>query len=153
MKSNKILNILIAVIAIVGGFLFIRIFMEDAEALQTDGDLQNKVISPIIYFSTFLLYAAVGIAIVLSLWSLVRNPENLKKTVLGLVVLGIVLVGAYFMADTNAVLDTQGKVIPGGEEGTSINKWVGTGIWYSIALGLVASLFFVWDLLKGLVKS
>ena len=153
MKSNKILNILIALIAIIGAILFIRIFMEDADALQTDGALQNKVISPIIYFSTFLFYAAVIIAVVLSLISLVRNPENLKKTLLGIAVLGVVLVFAYFLADSNAVLDTQGKIIEGGEAGTSVNKWVGTGIWYSIALGLVASAFFVIDLVKGLIKS
>ncbi len=53
MKSNKILNILIAAIAIIGGFLFIRIFMEDAEALETDVDLGNKVVSPLIYYSTY----------------------------------------------------------------------------------------------------
>lgn len=153
MKSNKILNILIALIAVIGAFLFVRIFMEDADALKTDGDLQNKVISPIIYFSTFLFYAAVVIAIVLSVWSVIRNPENLKKTLLGVAILGVVLVFAYFLADSNAVLDTQGKVIEGGEAGSSTNKWVGTGIWYSIALGLVASVFFVYDLVKGLIKS
>lgn len=154
MKSNKILNILIALIAIIGGFLFIRIFMEDSELLKTDGDLQNKVISPIIYFSTFLFYAAVIIAIGLSLWSMIRNPENLKKTLLGLAVLAVVLVVAYFLADSNAVLDTQGKVItPGGEEGSSVNKWVGTGIYYSIILFFVAGAFFVYDLVKGLIKS
>ncbi len=154
MKSNKILSILIAVIALIGAFLFIRIFsVDDVEAFKTDADLQNGIISPIIYFSTFLFYAAVGIAIALSLYSIVRNPENLKKTLLGLAVLGVVLVFAYFLADSNAVLDTQGKVIEGGEEGSSINKWVGTGIWYSIALGLVASFFFVYDLVKGLIKS
>ncbi|WP_439127885.1 hypothetical protein [Polaribacter sp.] len=153
MKSNKILNILIAVIAVVGAFLFIRIFMEDAEVLKTDGDLQNKVVSPIIYFSTFLFYAAVVIAILLSLWNLVRNPQNLKKTLLGIGVLGVILMIAYFMSDTQAVLDTQGVVLEGGEEGSTTNKWVGTGILYSIILGGVASLFFVYDLVKGLVKS
>ncbi len=154
MKSNKILNILIALIAVIGGVLFLRIFgVDDMESFKTDVDLQNGIISPIIYFSTFLFYAAVGIAIVLSVIGILRNPENLKKTLLGLAVLGVVLVFAYFLADSNAVLDTQGKVIEGGEAGSSVNKWVGTGIWYSIALGLVASLFFVWDLVKGLIKS
>jgi hypothetical protein len=156
MKGNnlsKILNILIAAIAIIGAILFIRIFMEDADALQTDGALQNKVISPIIYFSTILFYAAVAIAIGLSLWSLIRNPDNLKKTLLGVAVLGVVLVLAYFMADNNAVYDTTGEVIKGGEAGTATNKWVGAGIWYSIVLGGVASLFFVYDLAKGLIKS
>jgi hypothetical protein len=155
MKSNKILNILIAVIAVIGGFLFIRIFtVDDSEAFKTDVDLQNGIISPIIYFSTFLFYAAVVIAIGLSLLSLIRNPENLKKTLLGLAVLAVVLFIAYFLADSAAVLDTTGKVItPGGEEGSSVNKWVGTGIYYSIILFLVAGLFFVYDLLKGLIKS
>lgn len=151
MKSNKILNILIAAIAIIGAILFVRIFTADAELLQTDGDLQNSVISPIIYFSTFLFYAAVVIAIVLSLISLVRNPENLKKTLLGLAVLGGVLLIAYFSASSDAVLDTQGKVLE--QAGTATNKWVGTGITYSIILGGVASLFFVYDLVKGLIKS
>jgi FtsH-binding integral membrane protein len=154
MKSNKILNILITLIAVVGGILFIGIFMEDAEALKTDVDLGNSVISPLIYYSTWLFYATVIVAIVLSLWSMFRNPENLKKTLAGLGVLAVLLVVAYFLSDTAAVYDANGlKVLEGGEEGSSSNKWVGTGIWYSVILGGIASLFFVWDLLKGLVKS
>lgn len=154
MKSNKILNILITLIAVVGGILFIRIFMKDAEALKTDVDLGNSVISPLIYYSTWLFYATVIVAIVLSLWSMFRNPENLKKTLASLGVLAVLLVVAYFLSDTAAVYDANGlKVLEGGEEGSSTNKWVGTGIWYSVILGGIASLFFVWDLLKGLVKS
>jgi FtsH-binding integral membrane protein len=154
MKSNKILNILITLIAVVGGILFIRIFMEDAEALKTDVDLGNSVISPLIYYSTWLFYATVIVTIVLSLWSMFRNPENLKKTLAGLGVLAVLLVVAYFLSDTAAVYDANGlKVLEGGEEGSNTNKWVGTGIWYSVILGGIASLFFVWDLLKGLVKS
>ncbi|QTE21642.1 hypothetical protein [Polaribacter cellanae] len=153
MKSNKILSILIAVIALIGAFLFIRIFMEDADAIENDVAVQNKVISPIIYFSTILLYASVAITVLLSLWSLIMNPQNLKKTLLGLGVLGVFLIVAYFMADSNAVLDTQGVVLEGGEAGATSNQWVGTGIWYSILLGGIASLFFVYDLLKGLIKS
>jgi FtsH-binding integral membrane protein len=154
MKSNKILNILITLIAVVGGILFIRIFMEDAEALKTDVDLGNSVISPLIYYSTWLFYATVIVTIVLSLWSMFRNPENLKKTLASLGVLAVLLVVAYFLSDTAAVYDANGlKVLEGGEEGSSSNKWVGTGIWYSVILGGIASLFFVWDLLKGLVKS
>ena len=154
MKSNKILNILITLIAVVGGILFIRIFMKDAEALKTDVDLGNSVISPLIYYSTWLFYATVIVAIVLSLWSMFRNPENLKKTLAGLGVLAVLLVVAYFLSDTAAVYDANGlKVLEGGEEGSSTNKLVGTGIWYSVILGGIASLFFVWDLLKGLVKS
>ena len=151
MKSNlsKILSIFIAIIAVIGAFLFIKIFLTDAE----DAKALNSSVGNIVTFSTILLYFAVGVTLILSLIGLFRNPDNLKKTLLGLAILGVVLVLAYFKADSNAVLDTQGEVLKGGEAGTSLNKWVGTGIWYSIALGLVASLFFVYDLVKGLIKS
>ena len=153
MKSNKILSIIIAGVALVGAFLFIRIFMEDAEAIETNVDLQNTVISPIIYYSTFLLIATVVITVVLSLVSLVRNPENLKKTLMGLAVLGVLLIISYGLSDSDAVINAAGGISDGGEAGSSTNKWVGTGIWYSIILGVIASGFFVYDLVKGLIKS
>jgi len=80
MKSNKILNILIAAIAIIGGILFIRIFMEDAQAIEENVDLQNSIVSPLISYSYWLFIATVVITIGLSMWSLIRNPENLKNS-------------------------------------------------------------------------
>jgi hypothetical protein len=154
MKSNKILNIVIAGIALIGGVLFIRIFMEDAQDIEDNiNDLQNTVVSPLISFSTWLFYAAVAITIGLSLVSLVRNPDNLKKTLGGLAILGVLLLVAYFLSDSNVVYNAAGEIEAGGEEGSAVNRWVGTGIWYSVILGAIASLFFVWDLVKGLVKS
>jgi hypothetical protein len=151
MKSNisKILSIFIAVIAVIGAFLFIRIFLTDAD----DAESLSGSVGTIVSFSTILLYIAIGATVIGSIFALFTNPDGLKKTLLGVAVLAIVLVIAYFMSDTNAVLDTTGAILKGGEPGSSTNKWVGTGIWYSVALGLVASAFFVYDLLKGLIKS
>ncbi len=155
MKDNlsKILNIFIALVAAIGAVLFIRIFMEDAELIKTDADIQQSVISPIITFSTSLLFLAIGVTVVLSIIGLVKNPDNLKKTALGIVALGVILVIAYFTGDSLEVTDPQGKVLAGGEAGSSINHWVSTGIWYSMFLGLIAGAFFVLDLVKGLIKS
>lgn len=153
MKSNKLLNISIAVISVIGIILFIRVAAEDKEALGASVDLQNSLVSPLVYFSRYLLYASVIIAIALSMISLVRNPDNLKKTLMSLAVLGVIFLISYFTADSAAVLDTQGAVLKGGEEGSTTNQMVGTGIWYSVFLGAIASVFFVWDLVKGLVKS
>ena len=151
MKGNlsKILSIVVAVIAIIGAILFIRIFMTDSEDLET----LSSAVGTIVTYSTSLLYFAIGATIILSLIGLFTNPDNLKKTLLGLAVLGVVLVIAYFTADSAAVVDTQGVVLKGGEEGSSTNQWVGTGIWYSVLLGAAASFFFVIDLVKGLIKS
>ena len=153
MKGSKILSIAIAVIAVIGGFLFIRVAMEDAEVIKTDVEVANNVVSPLINFSTGLFFAAVIITIVLSLIGLFRNPQNLKKTLGGLGIMVILLAIAYFLSDSNVVYDASGKIQPGGEAGSSVNHWVGAGIWYSIILGGIASLFFVYDLMKGLVKS
>jgi low affinity Fe/Cu permease len=156
MKDNKLskyLSILVAVIAVVGAFLFVRVFLEEEDAIKTDAAVQGSVIDPIIYFSKWLLYITIGVTVVLSIWSVIKNPQNLKKLVLGLGLLAVVLVISYFMADSNAVLDTQDKVLEGGEAGTATNQWVGTGIWFSMGLGLIASVFFVIDLAKGLIKS
>ena len=153
MKSNKILNILIAAIAIIGGILFVRVLMEDAQAIEESVDLQNSLVSPLISFSYWLCVAAIVITIGLALWSLIKNPENLKKTLGGLAVLAVLLFIAYFLSDSNVVYNSAGKIEAGGEEGSAVNHWVGTGIWYSIILGGIAGLFFVWDLIKGLIKS
>lgn len=153
MKSDKILNIVIALIALIGGVLFVRIFMEDTEAIETNVEIQNKVVSPLISYSFWLFIAAVVITVLLSLWGLIRNPENLKKTLGGLAVLGALLLIAYFLSDSEVVYNAAGGIEPGGEAGSAVNKWVGTGIWYSIILGGIAGVFFVWDLVKGLIKS
>merc|ERR1712110_351792 len=128
--------------------------MEDEQAIKDNVDnLQNTVVSPIISYSFWLFIATVVTAIVLSLWSLIRNPENLKKTLGGLAVLAVILVVAYFLSDNAAVYDANGiGVLEGGEEGSATNKWVGTGIWYSTILLVIAGAFFIVDLLKGLVK-
>lgn len=153
MKSSKILNLLIAGIAIIGGILFVRIFTVETEAIETDVAVQNSIISPLISFSYYLFLATVIVTIVLSLISLFRHPDALKKTLLGLAVLGVILVIAYFIADSDAVYDAAGKIQPGGEAGSATNRWVGAGIWYSVILGGLAGLFFIVDMLKGLIKS
>ena len=82
-----------------------------------------------------------------------KSPENLKKSAIGIAILGVILVLAYFTGDSLAVTDPQGKVLEGGEAGSSVNHWVSTGIWYSMFLGIIAGAFFVLDLVKGLIKS
>lgn len=153
MNNTKILNLLIAAIALIGGILFIRVFSVDASVIETDVDKQNSIISPLIYFSYYLFLGTVIVTIVLSLLGLFSNKDNLIKTLKGLAALTVLLIIAYILSDSNVVYDAAGRVQPGGEEGSSVNKWVGTGIWYSIILGGIAGLFFVWDLVKGLIKS
>ena len=85
---------------------------------------------------------------------MVKNPENLKKTLIGLSCNGCsVSYSLYLLGDSEAVLDAQGNVLKGGELGSSSNQWVGSLIWYSSILVLIGGVFFVIDLAKGLVKN
>ncbi len=147
-KFSKILTIIVAVLSLIGIALFINVSVTD--------DIPEKIsnaVGPLITFSTSLLYATVVITIVLSILGLVKNPENLKKTLIGLAVMLVLLVVSYLLGDSEPVLDAQGKVLEGGELGAASNQWVGSLIWYSTILVLIGGLFFVFDLLKGLVKS
>ncbi|QMU62838.1 MAG: hypothetical protein GKR88_00165 [Flavobacteriaceae bacterium] len=148
-KLSKILTIGIAVIAVIGVILFFVVASVD------EGDLEalNSATSPLITFSTLLIYLTVGVTLVLSIMGIIKNPESLKKTLLSIGVLAVLLGIAYLLADSNAVLDTQGEVLKGGEAGTASNQWAGSLIWYSIVLGCIGGLFFIYDLLKGLIKS
>jgi len=147
-KFSKILTIIVAVISVIGIALFINVSITDDVPESISG-----AVGPLIGFSLYLFYAAVIITVALSIRGLVKNPENLKKTLIGLAAMGVLLVIAYILGDSEAVLDAQGNVLKGGEPGSSSNQWVGSLIWYSSILVLIGGAFFVFDLAKGLVKN
>ncbi len=147
-KFSKILTIIVAVISVIGIALFINVSITDDVPESISG-----AVGPLIGFSLYLFYAAVIITVALSIRGLVKNPENLKKTLIGLAAMGVLLVIAYILGDSEAVLDAQGNVLKGGELGSSSNQWVGSLIWYSSILVLIGGIFFVYDLAKGLVKN
>jgi len=155
MNLNKIAKYLTVVIAVVGIGLLMRIFIEGSDVVENDVAIQASVVDPLISFSLGILYLTVAITLVLSLLALFKNPAALKKALMGIGILGILLVVAYFMADNSKdVLDAAGDVLKdGGAAGSSISKWVSTGIWYSMFLGIIGGGLFVWDLGKGIIKS
>ena len=147
-KFSKILTIIVAVISVIGIALFINVSITDDVPESISG-----AVGPLIEFSLYLFYAAVIVTIGLSIRGLVKNPENLKKTLIGLAAMAVLLVIAYILGDSEAVLDAQGNVLKGGELGAASNQWVGSLIWYSSILVLIGGIFFVYDLAKGLVKN
>jgi hypothetical protein len=152
-KFSKIITYIVTAIAVVGIILLVRVLMAGEDAVENDVAVQNSVVSPLVSFSLYLLVGVIIVTLGLSLWGLFKNPENLKKTSLGLAALGVLFVVAYFMADSNVVIDNANNILEGGEEGSSINQFTGAGIWFSIILGGIGLAFFVVDLVKGLIKS
>ena len=152
-KFSKIITYIVTAIAVVGIILLVRVLMAGEDAVENDVAVQNSVVSPLVSFSQYLLYGVVVVTLVLSLLGLFKNPENLKKTLLGITALGVLFVVAYFMADSDVVIDNANNILEGGEAGSSINQFTGAGIWFSIILGGIGLFFFVIDLVKGLIKS
>ena len=150
-KLSKILTIIAGVIGLIGFYYFIRIVMAGDDAIKTDAALQNSILSPFISYSVVLLVIVAGVPVVFSLLNLLKNPEILKRTLIGVAFLAVLLVVAYSLASGAAVTDGFGNVIKDGEAGT-VSKWVSTLINFSFYLGFIGLVMFLFDFLKSLVK-
>ncbi|WP_075344045.1 hypothetical protein [Tenacibaculum agarivorans] len=146
MNSSRILTILVAVISVIGFVLFIRVLGVDEENVQE----LSGVVSPLVGFSLVLLYVTVGIAVVASFLGIFKNSGALKKTLLGVLGLGVVLLVSYLISDDGQVVDANKEVIAAAQ--SSVSKLTSTGIWTSLVLLVLGGAFFVFDLFKGLVK-
>ncbi len=150
-KISKILTLVTGLIGVIGFYFFIRILIEGDEALKIDADLQSSILSPFISFSIFLLIVTTAIAVVFSALNMIKHPQVLKRTLMGVGVLVVFLVIAYSLADDGAVY-SMGKMLEGGEAG-SVSKWVSTGINFSAILGIIGFGAFFFDFVKSLVKN
>lgn len=144
--SNKVLTIFVAVISVIGAILFGRVVAIDTEQAAE----LSAAVSPLITFSIVLFGLSVAAALIASLLGVFKNPDALKKTLLGLVGLAVVLLVSYLMADSSEVVDAEQKVIAAAN--SAVTKLTSAGIWASIVLLAIAGAFFVFDLVKGLVK-
>ncbi len=145
--NKKIITVIVAVLAIIGLVLALMAMTVEAD----DRVAADVAASPLVSYSLVLLGITAVVAVLGSLFSLLKNPAALKKAIMGLVVLGVVLLVSYLLANSDQVIDAKNEIIAA--TGSSVSKLTSTGIIFSAILMLVAGLFFVWDLLKGLVKS
>ena len=150
-KFSGILTIIAGLIGFIGFYFFIRIVMTGDEAIETDAAVQASTVSPFISFATYVLIATALIAVVFSIRNLIKHPQVLKQSLIGVGALVILLIIAYMTASDAAVTDGVGNILKDGEAG-SVSKWVSTGINFSGILGGIGLLFFIVDFGRSLVK-
>ena len=150
-KFSKILTLVAGLIGLIAFYFFIRIVMVGDDIIETDAEVQASIVSPFINFAKFVLIATALIAVVFSIVNLVKHPQVLKRTLIGVAALAGLLVAAYAVSSDAAVTDTVGRVLEDGEAG-SVSKWVSTGINFSAILGVVGLAFFLFDFVKSLAK-
>ena len=79
-KIAKILSLVTGLIGLIAIYFLVRIIMEGDDAVKESLDLQNSLVSPFVSFAKVILIITAVIAIVFSVWNLVRQPKLLKKT-------------------------------------------------------------------------
>lgn len=151
-KVSKILSLVSGLIGLIAIYFLARIIMEGDDAVKESLDLQNSLVSPFVSFARIILIITAIIAIVFSLWNLIRQPKLLKKSLISLAAMAALLIIAYGLASDGAVTNASGMVIKDGQAGP-VSKWVSTGIIYSMILGAIGLAFFLWDFVKGLVTK
>ncbi|MEI6864879.1 hypothetical protein [Flavicella sp.] len=147
MNLANILKALVALIGVVATYFFIMIISTGDDVIIEGGGTLG-IVGPMVSFSIGLFLVVLGLTLLFSIVGLFKKPEALKKTILGLVLLGGFLAVSYGMAADNAVVDVTGEVLSGGEEGSN-SKWVSTGIWFAVLLGATA----ICTIILGGVKS
>ena len=151
-KVSKILSLVSGLIGLIAIYFLVRIIMEGDDAVKESLDLQNSLVSPFVQFAKVILLITTVVAVVFSLWNLVRQPKLLKKTLISLAALGVLLLISYIGASDEATTNMSGNIIKDGEAG-STSKWVSTGIWYSMILGAIGLGFFIWDFIKSIASK
>ncbi|MFD1314314.1 hypothetical protein [Namhaeicola litoreus] len=149
---SKILSLVAGLIGLIAVYFLVRIVVSGDEAIETTVELQNSVVSPYISFARIVLIITTVLAVVFSVWNLIKHPKLLVRTLMALAVLGVLLAISYALADDGAVTDMYGKTIKDGEAG-STSKWVSTGIWYTVILGAIGIFGFLFDFAKSLFKG
>lgn len=140
MKGN-FLKFITLIISVIGIILLVRV-------IQTGGD--ESAVGTIINYTMLILIITVAITLLFSILNLLKNPATLKKTLIALVVFGVIFAINYMMAGDGAAYNTKHEVML---EAGGTSKLVDAGIKFSMTLGVIAFLLVVFDSVKSLVKS
>ena len=143
MEKSKILTIATAVFGIIGILLFVRVMMAD------DGASIDGAVGTFVSYAYYLLILTALITVVLSVVNLIKHPQELKKTLMGVVVLGVLLAIMYFTATGNEVTDVMGNVLKDGAAG-NVSKWVSALINFTGIMGLLGLVAIALGVIKSI---
>ncbi len=155
MDSNKIYKISkigAGVLGLIGVIMLVRVMIPGDEVLKSDLEVQASVLNPFISFTIFMLYLTAGLAILFSIWNLVKHPAALKKALISLAFLGVLFIISYALASGDEVTGPNGVSIEGGAAG-STPKMVGTLIKYTYYLGIIALACVLWGSIRGMFSN
>ena len=149
MKRQNIINIVSALLSIIGVIFLLRIMSAGDEQIEIDAAQGNySLVSPIIELARIILFLTIFATLVFSLRGLFSNKEKLKRAAMSFVFF-LLIIAISYMASTGVETPMEdGKVLS-----ANGSKWVSTGILvFYILFVLAIGLMFLSGLRKMLKK-
>tara|TARA_B100000003_G_C10924110_1_gene368486 strand:- start:460 stop:909 length:450 start_codon:yes stop_codon:yes gene_type:complete len=149
MKLQNIVNIVSALLGIIGVIFLLRIMGTGDEQIEIDASQGNySLVTPIIELARIVLFLTIFVTLIFSLRGLFSNKEKLKKASISIGFFLLVIFIAYMVSTGVETPMKDGKILS--ENGS---RWVGAGILVFYILFIIAiGLMFLSGLRKMLKK-
>ncbi len=145
--SNKITTILLYILSGVSVVLvFLFYFGPDIQSTVNTPMEEPKITETILFWAYILGGSAAGLTIIFQIINIIKNPANAKKTLISVLLLGIVVFVAY-MLSSDQVMELTGY--KGSDNVPGTLKTVGAGL---ITLYLLAGIAIVSALFSEIAK-
>ncbi len=148
-KNSLILKLIVGVIfllAIIGMYM---IFTAGAPESPEMASATSFVVN----LSIVLLIVTVLLVIGSSIYTLIIHPRLLKGVLISLVAFVALFVVSYVLASDAQMFGANGEALLKGNNVAMVSKWTGAGLNFSYILLAIGGLFFVYDMIKSLIKS
>ncbi len=159
MKRNSL------ILKIVVGIIFLLAIVGMYMVFTAGGDLpkEERLASPemasatsfVVNLSLGLLITTVVLVIISAIYTLIMHPKLLKGVIISLVAFVALFGVSYVLASDVQVFGANGTALLKGstEDIAFVSKMTGTGLYFSYILLVIGGLFFVYDMVKSLIKS
>ena len=150
MKFQNIVNIISALLGVVGVIFLLRIMGTGDEQIEIDATQGSySLVTPIIELARIVLILTISVTLIFSLRGLFSNKEKLKKASISIGFFLLIIFISYMASSGVETPMKDGKILS--ESGS---RWVGTGILVFYVLFILAiGLMFLSGLRKMFKKS
>lgn len=144
---NKILKIVAIIISLIAAVWLVRIILAGDTAIANSADLQDSLVTPLIYIAYIIFGIALVFVIIFVLKNLFSNTGSLKSTLIGLGAFAAVILISYLLASGKEMPMRDGEVLS-----AAAARWVETGIYAFYILTVIAVGAMVLSGVKKLAK-
>ena len=149
MKLQNIVNIISALLGIVGVIFLLRIMGTGDEQIEIDATQGSySLVTPIIELARIVLILTISVTLIFSLRGLFSNKEKLKKASISIGFFLLIIFISYMASSGVETPMKDGKILS--ESGS---RWVGTGILVFYVLFILAIGLMVLSGLRKMFKK